>query len=649
MRHLWLCVFMLIGTLTQAQGYLTYQQLPDKLAKRYVKARSAARTGDYTTADKELQKLLDDEPAFFDGLVLRADIAYDRDDYAQAATWYAQALTLTRTEDPIVLYRAGLNAMRQKEFATAATYFADFLATGAGKDDLQKRAKKYRKDALFAAVAYSHPVEFTPRSISDSINTPGREYLPAFTADGKYMIYTANRDRQEDFYYSRQDESGNWQPGKPMIGINTPLNEGAISISDDGQYIVFTACNRPDGAGLCDLYSSEYRDSKWSAPRSLGPAINGRASERQPTLSADAKTLYFSSTRSGGLGGYDIWKSTRQRDGSWSEPVNLGEPINTADNEESPFLHADGQTLYFMSDGHPGLGGYDLFLSRREDNTWSEPINLGYPINTPADEGALTVSLDGHTAYYSTNENTGDGMEATPLTRENIDIYEFALYPAARPRPVTYLRAIVKEAGTNRPLAQVVADISNAETNEYIGEKKTLEDGSFLIVLPAGQNYSLRVSEEGYLFYSDFFALRDSNTLLHPFELIISLQPIPTQASTTDSEPVVLRNVFFATGQATLKANSQAELNELATLLKDNPTLRIRLNGHTDNVGQPADNQRLGEARAKAVYTYLIEQGIASARLEYAGFGETKPVADNATAAGRALNRRTEFQVLGQK
>ncbi|MBP6827582.1 MAG: OmpA family protein, partial [Saprospiraceae bacterium] len=348
------------------------------------------------------------------------------------------------------------------------------------------------------------------------------------------------------------------------------------------------------------------------------------------------KTLIFASNRPGTLGSLDLWETVRQPGGKWSKVQNLGTGINTEGDEHTPFLHPDGQTLYFASNKLPGMGGNDVFVARRQpDGTWGNPQNLGYPINTKGEEGMLVVSLDGATAYFASNRAGGRG---------GLDIYQFELPKNLRPQPVTYARARVKDAATGYPLVAKVEFIDLKTGLSHVSSY-TKEDGSFLVCLPAGKDYALNVNKDKYLFYSENFNLTETATFEKPFSLNIDLQPLTIDPAAAGAKPVVLRNVFFETGSAELRPESSNELDRLAALLTEAPALKIQINGHTDNVGDVAANQKLSEARARAVYDYLVTKAIAAERLKFKGFGETKPVETNDTPEGRGRNRRTEFEV----
>lgn len=617
---------------------LTTRTAPPRLVKQFRQAQQLASIGQFDRAIKNLENVLRSEERFIDARIELGNVYNQMERFAEAERNYELAVQLDSLYEPSVWYSLALVEMDQEKFGEAVTHFEVFLQLAPHDSQRRPRAERYLESARFAAHALANPVPFEPKNLGPAINTAEDEYLPSLTADGSQLIYTAVRNGQEDFYLSTRSDTG-WTVGKPITAVNSPYNEGAQSIRADGRYLVFTICNRPGGLGSCDLYYSEFKNGSWTPVRNIGAPVNTRGYESLPSISADGQTLYFTSDRPGGYGGLDIWVSTRQPDGRWSKPVNAGPVINTPENEQAPFIHPDNQTLYFMSKGHPGLGKYDLFYARKKpDGSWSKPINLGYPINSRDNEGAFTVSLDGKEAYFASDMAGGYGKT---------DIYTFELYPEARPQPVTYVKAIVRDGVTKDP-QPVKVEIFDLENGSAFANFYTDVDGTFLSTLPAGKNYALHVSKEGYLFYSEHFALRDSGSVEHPFLIEVFLQPIAQVRQGTDTlgAPVVLRNVFFETGSAALLPESKVELDKLTAFLHSNPSIRIQINGHTDSVGSDADNMQLSIARAKAVYDYLVAKGIDPSRLHYKGYGESRPISTNDTEEGRRLNRRTEFQII---
>jgi outer membrane protein OmpA-like peptidoglycan-associated protein len=351
--------------------------------------------------------------------------------------------------------------------------------------------------------------------------------------------------------------------------------------------------------------------------------------ESSPSLSPDKRDLYFASSMAGGFGGRDIWVTHRLPTGKWSRPENLGEAVNTNGDESCPFMHADNETLYFNSNGHPGYGMTDLFFSKKvNDSSWTVAENLGYPINTIDDQGSLIVAADGKTAYYAS-----DGTD----TKGGLDLYSFQLREDIRPLKTLWVKGKVFDKKTNAGLPSAV-ELTDVKTGNLISRLQTDEDGNYLVTLPVGKDYAFNVNRKGYLFYSDNFSL--IKNIDSVFTINIPLQPIEKGAT------IVLKNIFFETGKYELQAESKSELDKLVNLLHDNPNLKIQIDGHTDNVGQEKDNLLLSNNRSKSVVGYLLNKGINPLRLTYKGFGASKPVADNAIEKGRALNRRTELFVI---
>ena len=645
-----LAFFLTISFTLSAQKYLTERDVSGKVQKLYEEARQHINAVRNSEALDALEKALQKEPAFIDARLMYADLNLQMERYSLAEEAFEQALTLGPNYAPLAYFLVAQAEFEQQKFEEADQHLEQYLQSGKAKGDRKTEAERLQANARLSANARNNPVPFTPQSLGAGVNSELPEYLPSLTADGEKLVFVRVVGRQEDFYLS-QKKNGRWEEAIPLENINHPqLSEGAQSIAANGKSIVFTACERKDGLGRCDLYITEIKNGQWQPARNLGSPVNTKGWESQPSLSADGNTLYFVSDRKGGQGLIDIWASKRDAAGNWEEPTNLGASINTAEREQAPFIHPDGQTLYFMSDGHPGLGGFDIYFSRRQpDGSWSTPQNLGYPINTEANEGAFIVSLDGRTAYFSTDRaGVVDSLmpEDRKLLRRASDIYSFELYPEARPKPVTYVKAIVREAGTRRPLIAEV-DFIKLKSGQSHVQAQTDEEGEFLVVLPIGEDYALNVSKPGYLFHSENFALSEAGSLTEPFLLEIELIPIsePTADAPTP-KPVILKNVFFETGSAALLPKSTSELIRLKDLLEENPNLTIRINGHTDNVGSEEDNQLLSENRAKAVYDFLVEKGIDKERLRYKGYGESKPIASNDTPASRQENRRTEFEVV---
>ncbi len=592
---------------------------------------------------EELHKAVDEDPEFIEAYFLMAAVYNDLRKKEDAIVAYQKAIAIKEDFYPGALFALGNLQLSIGRYEDAGINYQKYLELDQGSPVNLKAAKKALKIIDFAMYQLAHPVPFNLINMGSNVNSENDEYLPAITADEQTLVITVCRQRddhtigqgnklEEDFYISHK-VNGVWSKAENMgPPLNTHGNEGAQCISPDGQNIYFTACNRDDGYGSCDIYYTHKIGNAWTIPVNLGETVNTSKWESQPSISSDGKTLYFTSARDGGKGGMDIWKTILNEEGKWSVPVNLGDSINTIFDEVSPFIHPDNQTLYFSSDGRLGMGGKDIYYSRKNvKGEWGRPVNIGYPINTYADEINLVVNAKGDLAYFSSNKPGGMGR---------LDLYSFELYPEARPLAVNYMKGKVYDSETNRNL-EARFELINLENGEMVMQSKSNAlSGEFLVCLPVDKNYALNISKEGYLFYSENFSMEGNHSEMKPFLKDLPLKPIKVGAS------VVLKNIFFETDQFNLKPESKVELNKLMTFLMQNPRMKIEISGHTDNVGTEKYNLTLSDNRAKSVFDYLIANGVVSTRLTYKGYGWSKPIESNDTESGRANNRRTEFKVV---
>jgi outer membrane protein OmpA-like peptidoglycan-associated protein/Tol biopolymer transport system component len=590
-----------------------------------------------------LKKATEQDDLFYEAHMLLADVCNDLDKKDEAIAEYKRAVSIQPERFAPAYYNLAGVEMDKDLYADAIIHLNKFLSFRTLSPEMRKKGERRFASAQFAENATKNPVPFIPINLGDKINSIHNDYHPSLTVDENILIYTRMRPAdentdnggsqvEEDFYLSTRVD-GSWKQSIPLGSpINTHGNEGAHSISPDGRFFYFTGCERPEGYGSCDLYVSERNGDSWSKPKNLGEPMNSGAWDAQPTISPDGKTLVFTSRRSGGLGMADLWTSTRRDNGTWTMPVNLGDSINTDLDEFGPFLHPDGKTLFFSSAGHPGMGGKDIFYSKKNANgTWGKPVNIGYPINSKGDEIQMIVSADGKKGYFSSDREGGVGQR---------DIYTFDLYELARPQAVTFIRGTVRDAKTLKGLKATieVIDLANGELRA-----STISDasyGEFLVSLPSGSSYAINVDSKGYMFYSGNYTLGEQLTAKDEYKVDILLSPVLAGAK------VVLNNIFFESGKAELKPESKVELNKLVQFLTNNPGVRIEIGGHTDAIGNDASNQALSEQRAKSVTTYLIANKVDAARLESKGYGKSKPLATNETETGRAINRRTEFSII---
>jgi outer membrane protein OmpA-like peptidoglycan-associated protein/tetratricopeptide (TPR) repeat protein len=632
----YLCIILILFSALWSNAQFDPAKVNKKAGQAYAKAMELAENGDYKQSIKVLQDAVKIDPKYADAWLSIAGMYGELKDYNNAIANYesAKAIDSEYFRDYNLPY--AINLAGKGEFNQALVAVNEFLAIS-NLNETSRKAGEYRKRCFQFAVDYAQSHQntnyiFEPRNLGDSVNTKDLEYFPTLTIDGKQLIFTRRVNNTNEDFYGSDLVNGKWSKAKSLSGnINTARNEAAQNISQDGQWLIFTGGDFPEGYGNFDLYISYLTPSgEWSTPENLGPNINTASWESSPCLSPDKRDLYFASGRPGGYGGSDIYVSHHLPNGKWSAAENLGPDINTPGDESCPFIHADNQTLYFTSNGHPGYGGDDLYIVHKgPKGKWSQAENLGYPINTIEKEGTMIVTADGKTAYFASERKD---------TRGGLDLYTFELRTDVRPVRTLWVKGKVFDKKTSKGLPSAV-ELTDLLTKEVVSKVQTDETGNYLITLPVGRDYAFNVNRRGYLFFSENFSLREKSPD-STYNIAIPLQPIEANAS------IILKNIFFDINKFELKISSQVELGSVVQLLKENPTLKIQINGHTDNVGNPAANLKLSNDRAQAVVNYLSANGIDPKRLSYKGFGDTQPTADNNTDEGRAQNRRTELKVV---
>lgn len=594
-----------------------------------------------------LAKAIEKDSNFIEPHLLMAELYEIKGNTNAAIKEYERAITISPGFSSSNFYNIARLEMKVGDYKNAKSDFERFLKNPNVNPDSRESAERNVQNCTFAIDAVKNPKPFKPVNLGEGINSNLDEYFPAITADDQTFLFTRNNrteraPTQEDFMVSKK-VGGVWQKAVliPGSGINTQGNEGAPSLSVDGQVLFFTVCQDQTGSfgpgrkglGGCDIFYAEKVGDAWSKPYNLGNSVNTQYRETQPSFSADGKSLYFVSNRPGGMGEHDIYVSELDADGSWKHPVNLGKKVNSKGDEQSVFIHPDGRTLYFSSNGRIGMGGFDIYVVRKDaSGAWGEPVNLGYPINTYGDENSLLVGASGEIAYFASNREGGLG---------GLDMYKFDLYKEARPDLVTYVKGKVYDVKSRAPLGAHFVLIDLATGKPVIESDANSGNGEFLVTLPVDKDYALNVSQPGYLFYSENFALKELADKTKPFIMDVPMQPI-------DTGIIELKNVFFETAKFNLKPESNAELDILVKFLNVNKTIRGELSGHTDNVGDKKSNMTLSQNRAKTVYDYLVAHGIDPKRLTYKGYGDTMPKVKNDSDANRAINRRTEFRVIGK-
>jgi len=611
------------------------QQLPSSkhAQKLYVEAKKWLDKQAYTQAEQTLEELLKEDSTFVVAHQQLADIYLLQKRYANAAPHYELVSRLAPTLTPATWFGLGESLLHLGQYAKAKQALNTYL--NKSSDSTKKTlARKYIIDCDFSLQVVVRPLAFQITNMGSQINSQADEYFPMLTADKTSILFTRQEKKHLEYIFSSEQASGTWTLATPIPGeVNTDqYSEGAHCISPDGKYLFFTGCNKPQGYGSCDIYVAYWDGKAWGKPYNLAAPINSGAWEAQPAISPDGRTLYFVSNRKGGYGGNDIWYSTLQADGKWSAPKNMGPLINTAFDESTPFIHADNETLYFASNGWPGFGDKDLFISRLgSDGKRMPPMNLGAPINDYLEQRALTVSLDGKMAYFAAERTNGLG---------GLDIYSCLLDSSIRPHPVAFVKGRVFDKQSGKAVKATVL-LKNLTNHQVVFRSEAdYTDGTFLVPLPIGNAYALHVQQPNYLFYSQHFALSDTLVSYSIYPIEVPLETMELGSSST------LNNIFFPTNGYELLPTSTADLKELIDFMQEHKQLKIEIEGHTDNTGNEQQNQILSEKRALAVYQYLISHGIEKGRLTFKGYGQSKPIASNQTEAGKQQNRRTAFKII---
>ena len=617
--------------------------------------------------------------------------ALNKGDYPNAGVYIGAALRQNEA-DQHALYLRGEWAMRTGKFPIAEgswkrltkrcpgykpdlLFFIATLAIEAGRPEeaeryleqwflrrdrelgYEKEAENMLAELNLKETFLANPVPFNPQP-ARNLNTRWDEYLAALTPDGS-SIYFTRRSKKKNKYdgpgaqlrsveeFSSAVSTGEHQ-GMPAFEegtaleapFNTQYNEGGPSITADNRFMVFTICERnpKTGAQNCDLYYTTYEYGVWNGIRPMPEGINRPESwESQPSISPNGDILYFTSDRKGGYGGLDLYRSTKDANGNWGVPENLGAAVNTKKNEKSPFIHPDSESLYFASDGHPGMGGYDLFKIQIAQGSaqWGKPMNLGYPINTGSDEIGMMVTLDGQKAYFASNKiNQSNGW----------DIYFFDLYEAVQPEEVVLVRGQLK-------IDQFASDedpkvlLKNSVTGESQQLQLSHDDNSFTAVVKKEEAQQVLVQVEAKKAAFSAAPLRLSPNFederLHKNEVYIDLEHKDLESG----EAYPIPHILFETASDRLDAQSELLIASFAEYLLVAPSLSVQIQGHTDNVGDAGANLDLSQRRAKRVAQTIIDLGVSSSRITYRGYGEKRPVASNDSEAGRAQNRRTVFVV----
>ncbi|MFB6257586.1 MAG: OmpA family protein [Flavobacteriales bacterium] len=536
------------------------------------------------------------------------------------------------------------------------------------------------------------PIRVWVDNLGDSINTEYPEYGAIISPDESLLIFTSRRPSTtggekhellnqyyEDVYKAERKANGGWSKaenfGEP---VNTEEHDAIVSLSPGGKRLLIY---RPGGKG-CEgnLLMSRKTAEGWTDPEELDDPVNSDYFENSADFSFDGNKLYFISTRPEGNQGKntprplladnnqcehskDIWVvEWNEEDEEWTNLKNLGPTINTPYDEDGVYLHPDGKTIYFASQGHNNMGGFDIFKAKKTSkSSWSKPQNIGHPINTPDNDAFMVVGGSGRHGYYTSFRKDGFGekdlykitflgpekdpvlmTEDKLLASKNKPVQEEVEEPEivkTQERSLTILKGKITDAANGKPLKANVKLLDNDKAKKISQTKSGASDGKYMVSLPAGKNYAIHVEKEDYLFHSENFNIPDS-AAYQEVTKNIELKKIEIGKS------IVLKNIFFDLDSASLRDASKAELERLITMLEEHGSIKIEISGHTDSQGSKAYNEDLSQRRAQSVVDYLVEHGISRSRLEAKGYGETQPIATNDTEEGRQKNRRTEFKVI---
>jgi outer membrane protein OmpA-like peptidoglycan-associated protein len=619
-----------------------------------------------------LRKCLASEPEFAEAnLAMGNEIVVtcklNNKSFSQAIPYFYRAIASCPQIHSEPFYFIGFNYYEEAKNDSAIKYLEKFIKF---KDEDDKKFAKDYEAELYQAremVKYAKKegelkkkiVPFDPKVVL-GVSTIRDEYLAYISPDDKFCFFTrkipveskstvyASDKQQEVFMVAERDKTGKFNVGElmPYPFNETSDGQGGCSISIDNKKIYFSMTRNEGGAQQnCDIYVSENINDEWRPIKKLSANVNHPIYwDSQPTVSADGNTIYFASDRPGGYGGIDIY--TTQRDvktNEWGIPKNAGPKVNTGGDEKTPFIHSDSETLYFSSNGHFGFGGYDIFYIRKnEKKEWIDPENIGSPINTEADDTGFFVSRDSKTGYFFSFDE--GKMRGKGVGR--YDLYSFDLYKEARPQEVVFFSGEIKDKVGN-VIEGGRVEITNTVTKEKSLALLDSSSGKFMVALnvKVKDDLLITIKKNDYAFSSKVVSAKE---IIEEAAKSVNEVPPPIKIEINEAaagSSFVINNVFYNTNSADLKKESFVVLESFIEFLKDNPTIHIEIQGHTDNAGAIAGNQALSANRAYTIKAYLEENGIEGKRISAKGYGSSKPIADNQSEEGKAKNRRTEFLI----
>lgn len=612
------------------------QRVSKKSIKYFNEAISAYQSGYNTQAENLLNLSLQSDANNLKAWLLMADIAKDNQNQEQQLFALENVMKRDSLQYPLVAKLLAQIYFSKGLYQKARHTIEMYEQIAPETDSVFVAAFIERCNA--ATQLSKNKIDMEIIHLDSTVNTAENEYWPFISADDSILYFTRLISNEKPFLFERmfysQYEKENWHTAEVLsLGGADEVNEGTLSMSADGRLLFFTACGRPDGLGSCDIFYRLKTNGVWGPSINAGNMVNSFHWEAQPSVSAYADMLYWVSNRPGGMGKKDIWCAPiidiKNGKLQFGEAKNLGPGVNTIDDDFSPFIHADGITLYFASNGHYGMGNSDSYLSRFEHEHWQVAVNLGSPINTSFNDDGLVVSPTAHLAVFSSDREGA--------INHSKDLYTMHLPEQFQPNKTGYVKGVVYDLLSNKKLSAIIelSQIESGKSHSLI----TDEHDGYLITLDYHSTYAFNISMPGYLFYSRRFDLTKPSDFNNAEVFNIGLQPIAVDAR------VVLNNVFFDHDSYIIKPESITELEEIIVFLKMNTSINIEISGHTDNTGNDAYNLNLSKQRAAAIADYLHHK-IDSKRIQAKGYGSVLPVADNKTDEGRRKNRRSELRII---
>ncbi len=556
--------------------------------------------------------------------------------------------------NPYAYYYIGAYAYDKENWKEAIDMLKVFTKSpeNAKTTEDYEEAQGMLSDAKFNDKMKNNPVPFNPQLV-EGVSSKKNEYLAILSPDNEQCLYTRTVDvvdknsvyasdkEKEVFMYSkRASVNAPFDNGTLFVD---PFNQGADAyggacLSPDNKKMYITIC-RSGKAGYnnCDIYSADLVDGAWDNIKNLGPNVNTEDGwESQPTVSSDGSTLIFATARADSKA-IDLFTSKKQDDGSWGRATSMGKVINTDGKEKTPFLHSDSQTLYFSSDGHRGVGGFDVFFTRQDEKgNWSRPQNIGFPINSEGDEYGFFVSLDGHKGYYASSK-------LATIGKGGIDVFNFVMPEDAKPEKVLFMKGVVKDEMGN-PSSTSSVELKNTKTKEVKKIEVDRKTGEYtaIVTLKRNEDVVLTVKQPDAVPTSVLYSIKDTVLGTTPLKKDIVTEEVKV------GKTYALNNINYKTNSSQLTDESFLIIDELIQFLKDNQAINIMIQGHTDNQGGADANLALSTDRAFSVKDYIQSKGITKERLQFKGFGATKPITTNDTEEGRKRNRRTEFLITSK-